>query len=700
MTLQILNFKNYTDRLCNRLETVNEYRQYALHELLDIQFNMGDGIRTTQIVNVDLNGGNYLVVSENNVILSRWYIMETDWLRMGQARLHLKRDVIDDFIMDIKDQRFIIQRGMPPYQDDYYDPIVFNDEKIKVNRIKLGEVLVKDDAEYPWIIAYVDKQTNLKYSYKETFQIEDPSTTNRDYPFANIAEIANNYGRESDLQYVTNTTMENPVVSVYANAQEDAGDYSLYKYSYYAEQLGSGYSTMMISNPNVGVSGWEILGSRAGYCDSTRHPQPSDYRPRSIFSMKTSSPTNAQNIGMFSMDAREFKNYCVQANQQTYDCTPNENTLLRDIRVALGNPEFGQGRNESATGNILWAVPDVQIVPYPTNIQRYYRFSATKTTKTRVDMLPGYGEVFNNFYNVVSSSFNPFEGQGGGTTNSGISVAGEYVEYTITMDYIGTEPEGSFQIAANSSARNKQVSGLFDIICTPYVDSTYESSTGTLIQLEKETTLRFYQSLAALNSSAVYDIQIVPYGPKVRNNKPSFAFFTDSQSVVFLTNIESLDYQKTIRVADLPPNGIGLEEGGLGDAKYTKAFYITSMYRLCDPGYNGVFEFSGAANGGVDKLNVYVNLRPYNPFIHVAPKFGGLYGDTFDDARGLTCGSNFSITTKSDAWATYELNNKNYQQMFNRQIQNLEVTHDIQDTQQIWNAVGGTLSGAVSGTAT
>ena len=101
-----------------------------------------------------------------------------------------------------------------------------------------------------------------------------------------------------------------------------------------------------------------------------------------------------------------------------------------------------------------------------------------------------------------------------------------------------------------------------------------------------------------------------------------------------------------------------------------------SLYRLCSPNYNGLFEFSVAKNGGsVDFFNVDITLKPINPYIHINPNFKGMYGIDYDDSRGLICGGDFSIPKWSNAFVEYELNNKNYQQIFDRQLQHMDFTH-------------------------
>ena len=117
-------------------------------------------------------------------------------------------------------------------------------------------------------------------------------------------------------------------------------------------------------------------------------------------------------------------------------------------------------------------------------------------------------------------------------------------------------------------------------------------------------------------------------------------------------------------------------------------------YRLCSPNYNGQFEFNLAKNGDVNYFNVDCSYKPFNPYIHVNPEFGGLYGRDFNDARGLICSGDFSLPQITSAWANYEANNKNYENIFNRQIQNLEIS---QNNQRLSDIVGGISSAATVG---
>ena len=136
------------------------------------------------------------------------------------------------------------------------------------------------------------------------------------------------------------------------------------------------------------------------------------------------------------------------------------------------------------------------------------------------------------------------------------------------------------------------------------------------------------------------------------------------------------------------------------DSFDTKMTNECDMFRLCSPNYNGQFEFNIAKNGGVTNFNVDCTYLPYQPYIHVNPSFSLLYGQDFNDARGLICGGDFSLARMNDAWESYKLQNKNFQEIFDRQIENMEVQQSAAREQDIWGGIAGVFSGAGAGALT
>ena len=130
----------------------------------------------------------------------------------------------------------------------------------------------------------------------------------------------------------------------------------------------------------------------------------------------------------------------------------------------------------------------------------------------------------------------------------------------------------------------------------------------------------------------------------------------------------------------------------------------TQTARIVSPNGNGVWEFvpAKAVYDTTTKLGFtfYMTCKPYQPFIKVEPAFGRLYGGNYKDARGMICTGDFSLPQVSDAWTTYQIQNKNYEGMFNRQIESLDLQQSIQEKQEIVSAITGTIGAAVQGGTT
>lgn len=125
------------------------------------------------------------------------------------------------------------------------------------------------------------------------------------------------------------------------------------------------------------------------------------------------------------------------------------------------------------------------------------------------------------------------------------------------------------------------------------------------------------------------------------------------------------------------------------------------LYRLVSPNYNGQFEWSIAKNGGYESIfDIDCTYKPFQPYIHIVPTFasGLLYGGDFDDARGLICGGDFSLPIISDAWTQYQIQNKTYQEMFDRQIYHMDVQQSYNQSSMGVSQMTG-LTGNLMGTA-
>ena len=139
------------------------------------------------------------------------------------------------------------------------------------------------------------------------------------------------------------------------------------------------------------------------------------------------------------------------------------------------------------------------------------------------------------------------------------------------------------------------------------------------------------------------------------------------------------------------------------DALSRKLANECDLLRLVAQNYSAIFEFSPAKSGGVDGFLADCTYKPWSPYIHILPKLKGLYGDNFvsiDDARGLICGGDMSLSQLSNEWANYQLQNKTYQEMFDRQIKNMDVQNDVNRQGALAQAIVAPIVGGAAGAAT
>jgi len=126
------------------------------------------------------------------------------------------------------------------------------------------------------------------------------------------------------------------------------------------------------------------------------------------------------------------------------------------------------------------------------------------------------------------------------------------------------------------------------------------------------------------------------------------------------------------------------------------------FYRLTSPNYNSFYEFKKTKlAGGINGLRAICTYKPYNPYIKINPNLNdSLYSiKDYNDNIGLMLSGDYSIPMMSDAMISYELQNRNYQAIFNRQLQNLDVNQRIAREQLDFQGLMGTIVGGFTGSA-
>lgn len=263
-----------------------------------------------------------------------------------------------------------------------------------------------------------------------------------------------------------------------------------------------------------------------------------------------------------------------------------------------------------------------------------------------------------------------------------------YFNYTLALEEVIDISVWSYEI---SGTRKHTLDAPYDLICIPYGEFNGVGSQSAAMDIAVQTISQNTTS----TGGSIYDFQLLPYCPLTNWNITDLTENIDytkvkdaaGNVVAYVYYCERSTFRKTI-LLDTP---IGVENPKLNS--------ITDLYRLVSPNYSGQFEFTAAANGGISGFKVDATYLPLNPYIRIAPLFGRLYGNEFSDARGLICGGDFSLPVVTNAWISYQQNNKTYQAVFDRSIANLEFTNNIGRRMDIIGAGVGVLQGAAQGAA-
>lgn len=283
---------------------------------------------------------------------------------------------------------------------------------------------------------------------------------------------------------------------------------------------------------------------------------------------------------------------------------------------------------------------------------------------------------------------------------------------TSDQDHISgqTFTDGNTSITfCDKSQMTHTITANYDVFAIPVggnISFTKEGGQSLLSNLTKLQVYRIAQMICLnLDSNIVYDIQYLPFIPesvfsyrsgyaiiKVNNEEVGFGQILDSSegSIYLPENDELQSMRKEYNALATP----------LEKRKYEEKH----MFRLSSPNYQSSFEFSLVKNGIFPTFSADIALKPYNPYIYVYPSFSGLYGSIYHDGRGMILSGDFSVDRTEDAWQTYQLNNKNYESAFNRQIQSMDLKNSISMKEANWNiansyvgALTGTASGAAAG---
>lgn len=302
------------------------------------------------------------------------------------------------------------------------------------------------------------------------------------------------------------------------------------------------------------------------------------------------------------------------------------------------------------------------------------------------------GSLYNTLKNLIDNSSILLKGEVGNDSFSITTISHLYkMTATITPQTIANYDMSGEKLVT--------IDAPYNIFAIPYGDVTLKDAGVTKVTSNKEVAINVANALIQNMGAILYDIQLLPYCPlDIKENgiidvlsSLSYSLITDSTEAAnpigFILNISNAQFSKDIL----------LEQSiNITNAKMQSE---CDVYKLCSPNWASEFQFNVAKNGGLQYFNIDCEYKPYQPYIHINPNFGRLYGRDFNDARGLILSGDFSLSQISDAWEQYQIQNKNFQNIFDRQIKNMEIQNKMGRIQDIVGGIVGTAQGAATGGA-
>lgn len=593
----------------------------------------------------------------------KWFVTDCVRTRKNQYNIKLHRDIISDNMYGLSTGVFNVDRCRLSSDN----PLIFNKEGFEYNQIKKEEYLISDRTNTPWIVGYMAKNTssNNSISFADDYDIDM-----RDTSFSNWT---------------------------------------------YATKLGTKYGPATVTDCKIGIS-YENDWWTGGYTGCFIWNGPSTNWTETV---------SGNNIGL--------ANEMVRYSESNYNTVKNANrinwwnwSLANDKENTAHLPDLTASQItdlRSYNGKKILFSDGVYLISFtnPHDVITTYTDNENELTQYIVDTLASHsptGTVKHRHLEVYK------------TRKSAYSLSYSKVADITTISW------------KLPSTANSLTDAPYKMFCLPLPLTGHNVYVDSHLQ-DKDVNLQVAMDiLANTTQGQIYDVQVLPFCPI------EFASYSAGSTSTYLTSpagTQDVDYSlitnthteqewiedpnedghyEDVTVTDtigriyfpetssfkftttqiLKKNSNGTYsrvninvQPYLNGSGETKILSEQQFIRLCDSTYTSVFEMSPVKNGGINSFNMFCTYKPYNPYILVAPNFGNLYGNSYEDSRGLLCLGDYSLPNTDSAWQQYELNNKTYQQSFNREITHMEKEFAIQRQEAGFGIAAGTVQGITTG---
>ena len=670
VNLYFLQYNNYFNRQTKPHRTITSwFLPYQIGSTVGVQlFNYGDGVDTTQVVNTTNWTNEYRVpdycVVENQTDGSRqyWYVTEWKYLRKGQYEATLKRDVLSENYDLITTAPMLIKKGTVISPND---PAMYNIEGQAYNQIKSDEIPLYDATGCPWIVGYVplnafetDKEISKNIYVEPSFTYNTLEDFRSDFPYdvnmtPNTRTIIRRYDRY-------------PIYNIRANIRYSiSGAVCAANVSF--NSIGVLTYDINATKERVNLISWDAYGgvgvngfySKKG---TTLSDSFTAFRSDKGYTMTTTEASKLVRDVVNSYTSTTLK----QIDNSIYNVYPqNEaaDATLKSIlykSVKIGDKTY----NIFPSNKLIWKE---QVVPAST-----FQLLSTNLND-----------------NILVNKNN----------NNSYIVTLKYYEAGYTL------VESTQTIKTTMPGKDKMIQLRKDpyaMFCIPYGTVKLRKDGVDQLTTVKDAALIATGISTSAGDATVLDVQLLPYCPIREIVVDDEEGVVDYSSLTRAAQVQDIKNEADAVISKMfwcTDNSFSFQIPLKLEVDDYKIENETTTYRLCSPNYNGLFEFNLAKNGGLDWIEVNCSYKPQTPYIQLNPNFKKLYGQNataglsagdYNDQRGLICGGDFSLPNVSDAWANYQMQNKNYQNIFDREIQSMEISNKYQRVSDWMNLVSGT----------
>lgn len=636
MNLQFYKWNNYYNRTYKPF-SLAEASNALVGSILNVNgFNPNDGVDTEQMTGLNT----FTEIPDYCVVVEGAEIV-SKWFVIECQRTRqgqYKLSLHRDLISDYYQELMAAPVFIEKGFLPYNNPLIFNKESMTFNRVKKAEILLKEKYPCAWLVAYV----------------------------------AANADNISGSAVTTDTAYDIDV--------PNQGGISTWEYWKYCQ-----------NNPNR-----ENL-----YSNTYNHLFRVYERGRNIAESRR-----------YSFDESELTEDRYVPYNGTI-CTSISKSKLKNGYNTYKASINGQVNGQVGTQSTMYInnINDLsgKIIRYYSGGYRYAVINVLSNTKHIGETYLSAGALYNNMKTWVEAS-------GGENVNDKtISFETDVTSYIIQLTDVTQSISATFTFTKD---KQRLVDAPYYMVCMPYGDFTLhitESGASYNLPYTKDLAMDMMNSFVANGQTNIYDYQLLPYCPisgldaivdessadiYVDNyTKASVMEAKDSEGVlkaiVFLATYSKFSTQ--INMANTPAYDYLTKV--VQNPIERKAKNECELVRIASPNGSNSFDFSPQLNDGFDYIQVDCTYKPYSPYIRVAPDFAGLYGDNFGDTRGLIVQGDFSLPVITDQWKQYEINNKNYANVFDRETQSLELKEHYRRIQSGAGIVAGALGAAGTGTA-